>query len=49
MSPTVRQTKKETGFEECHVATGARPEKVHLTPEVKIANDIICDHIWDKL
>jgi hypothetical protein len=29
-------------FEECQVAPGMRPEKGHLVPEVKIANEIIC-------
>jgi hypothetical protein len=26
-----------------------RPEKSHLSPEVKVANKIACDHAWDKL
>jgi hypothetical protein len=26
-----------------------KPEKGHLTPEVKIANKIVHDHVWDKL
>jgi hypothetical protein len=26
-----------------------KPEKGHFIPEVKIANEIICDYIWDKL
>jgi hypothetical protein len=39
----------KNGFKECQVAPGARPEKAHLTPEVKIANEIICDHVWDKM
>jgi hypothetical protein len=43
------ETNKKTGFEECQVAPGARPDKGHLTPQVKIANEIICDHVWDKL
>jgi hypothetical protein len=47
MSATVKQ--KKTGFEECHLAPGMRPEKGHLTPEVKMANEIVCDHVWDKL
>jgi hypothetical protein len=42
-------TTKKTGFEGCQVAPGLRPEKGHLTPEVKIANEIICDHVRDKL
>jgi hypothetical protein len=42
-----KQTKN--GFEECHVAPGVRQEKGHHTPEVRIANEIVCDHIWDKL
>jgi hypothetical protein len=37
-----RQTNR---FEECQVAPGARPEKGHLAPEVKIASERICDHI----
>jgi hypothetical protein len=28
---------------------GVRPEKGHLTPEVKTANEIACDYVWDKL
>jgi hypothetical protein len=45
----VKQTKKKIGFEEFQVAPGLRPEKGHLTPEVKIANKIICDCVWDKM
>jgi hypothetical protein len=45
-SKTNRQNNR---FEECHRAPGMRPEKGHLTPEVKIANEIVCDHGWDKL
>jgi hypothetical protein len=26
-----------------------RPEKGHLAPEVKAANEITCDYVWDKL
>jgi hypothetical protein len=40
---------KKTGFEECQIAPGVRPEKGHLAPEVKIANEIVCEHVWDKL
>jgi hypothetical protein len=48
MSATVKKTKNR--FEECQVASGARSEKGHLTPEIKIANEIVCDHnVWDKL
>jgi hypothetical protein len=36
-------------FEECHVISGVTPEKGHLTPEIKIANEIICDHVWDLI
>jgi hypothetical protein len=46
MSATVKQ---KTRFEECQVAPGARPEMGHLTPEVKIASETVCDHVWDKL
>jgi hypothetical protein len=31
-------------FEKCQVP-GARPEKGHLIPEVKIVNEITCDHV----
>jgi hypothetical protein len=48
MRATVRQ-KKKNGFEECHVTPGARPGKGHLAPEVKMANGIVCDHVWEKL
>jgi hypothetical protein len=26
-----------------------RPEEGQLAPEVKTANEITCDHVWDKL
>jgi hypothetical protein len=35
-SATVKQ--KKTGFEECQVAPGVRPEQGHLALEVKMAN-----------
>jgi hypothetical protein len=41
--------KKKNRFEECHIAPGVRPGKGHLTPEVKMANEIVYDHVWDKL
>jgi hypothetical protein len=41
--------KQKTRFEERHVIPGVRAEKGHLTPEVKVANEIVCDHVWDKL
>jgi hypothetical protein len=44
-----RKQKIKSRFEECQVAPGVRPEKGHLTPEVKMANEIICDHVRDKL
>jgi hypothetical protein len=47
MSATVKQTK--TGFEECHMALGVRPEKGHLALEVKMASETVCDQVWDKL
>jgi hypothetical protein len=46
-SETNKQTKNQ--FEKCQVAPGVRTEKGHFAPEVKIANEIICDHIWDNL
>jgi hypothetical protein len=50
MSATVKQQEqKRNEFEECQVAPGMRPEKDHLALEVKIANEIICEHVWDKL
>jgi hypothetical protein len=41
----VNECKNETEknrFEKCHVAPGVRPE-------VKMANEIVCNHVWDKL
>jgi hypothetical protein len=50
MSATIKQQQQQqNGFEECQVAPGARPEKGHLAPEVKTANEIICEHVGDKL
>jgi hypothetical protein len=43
------ETNKKNGFEECYIAPGVRPEKGHLTPEVKAANKMTCDYVWDKL
>jgi hypothetical protein len=50
---------KGKGDNECHSETkenwiwgmspGVRPEKGHLTPEVKAANDSTCDYVCDKL
>jgi hypothetical protein len=31
------------------MSPGVRPEKGHLIPKVKMANEIVCDHVWDKL
>jgi hypothetical protein len=31
------------------MSPGVKPEKGHLAPEVKMANEIICDHVWNKL
>jgi hypothetical protein len=28
---------------------GVRPEKGHLAPEVKTANEIVSDHVWDTV
>jgi hypothetical protein len=28
---------------------GVRSEKGHFAPEVKVANEITCDYVWDKL
>jgi hypothetical protein len=49
MSATVKQTNKTPKFGECHITPGVKPEKGHLTLEVKMANEIIYDHIWDKV
>jgi hypothetical protein len=43
MNATVKQRK--TGLGECYLET----EKGHLAPEVKTANEIACDYVWDKL
>jgi hypothetical protein len=48
----------ETEINECYSKTKEnqswglltwRPEKGHLTPEVKTVNEIVCDYVWDKL
>jgi hypothetical protein len=26
-----------------------RPEEGHLTPEIRVANEMTCDYVWDKL
>jgi hypothetical protein len=31
------------------MSPGMRPEKGLLTPEIKMANEIAGDHVWDKL
>jgi hypothetical protein len=43
MSATVKQKKLELGN------VTWRPEKGHLDPEVKRANEMTCDYVWDKL
>jgi hypothetical protein len=43
-----KQTNKNPAFEECQIAPGASHEKGHLTPEFKMANEIVCDHVGDK-
>jgi hypothetical protein len=48
MSTAVKQQQKSRS-EKCHVAPGVRPEKGNLAPEVKMANETVCDHVWDKL
>jgi hypothetical protein len=50
MSTTVKQQQQQKNrFEKCQVAPGQRLQKGYLAPEVKTANEIICDHVWDKL
>jgi hypothetical protein len=43
MSATVKQRK--TGVED----VTRRPEEGHLIPDVKAANEMTCDYVWDKL
>jgi hypothetical protein len=43
MSATVKLRKPELGN------VTWRSKKGHLTPEVKTANEITCDYVWDKL
>jgi hypothetical protein len=43
MSATVKQRKTRVG--ECYLET----RKSHLAPEVKAANEISCDYVWDNL
>jgi hypothetical protein len=45
----VKTNQKKTGFEEFKIAPGVRPKKVPPSPEVKMANEIVFDHVWDKL
>jgi hypothetical protein len=40
---------EKIGFEECHVAPGMGPEKIHLAPEVKMADEIVRGHVCDKM
>jgi hypothetical protein len=47
-SAAVKQTNLKNGFKKYHIAPGVRPEKGHLFPDVKMANEIVYDHIWDK-
>jgi hypothetical protein len=46
MSATVKQNKTKMDLRN---VTWVRPEKDHLTPEVKMVNKIVCDHVWDKM
>jgi hypothetical protein len=41
MDATIKQTKTDL--------RNVRPDKGHLAPEVKLANEIVCNHVWDKL
>jgi hypothetical protein len=43
MHTTVKQGKTRVGN------VTWRPEEGHLAPEVKTANEITCDYVWDKL
>jgi hypothetical protein len=43
MSATVKQRKTRL------VNVAWRSEKGHLSPEVKTANEITCDFVWNKL
>jgi hypothetical protein len=43
MSATVKQRK--TGVEECYLES----KEYHLAPEVRAANEITRDYVWDKL
>jgi hypothetical protein len=40
------ETKKNCSW---GMLSGAKPEKGHLTLEVKVASEIACDYIWGKL
>jgi hypothetical protein len=40
-----RETKKNQSW---RMLPGMRPEKGHLAPLVKVANEIACDHVWDS-
>jgi hypothetical protein len=34
---------------ECYSKTKENQRGGHLAPEVKTANEIMCDYVWDKL
>jgi hypothetical protein len=40
------ETKKKQSW---GMLSKVRPQKGHLAPEVKVANEIACDYVWDKL
>jgi hypothetical protein len=44
MCVTVKQQQQKTGFEGYQVVPRARLEKGHLAPEVKMPNEVVCDH-----
>jgi hypothetical protein len=45
MSVTVEQQQQQKP----DLRNVVRPESSHLAQEVKMANEIACDHVWDKL
>jgi hypothetical protein len=40
---------EKNGCEECQSTPGVRPEKGHLAPEFKMASELVCNHVLDKL
>jgi hypothetical protein len=45
----VRELMRDNEYNSETKQTKPRSEKGHLSQEVKMANEIVCDHVWDKV